>query len=187
MTTFCIVTDQKRCISCKACEAHCKAKNAVPTGLRLGHIISEGPLLIDGKCHLHTEYTTCYHCEKPWCMDICPSGAIHKRESDGTVWIDDSTCIACNLCVRACPWNMLQFNKENRTMLKCDHCIDRIDDGLKPACVTACTTHALSYVPLDEAPEAFRANYAKRMQEGAALSDAFVAKQKARQVRKVSF
>ncbi len=34
--------------------------------------------------------------------------------------------------------------------MKCDLCMDRIDAGLKPACVTGCTTHALSLVGQDD-------------------------------------
>jgi Fe-S-cluster-containing dehydrogenase component len=35
-------------------------------------------------------------------------------------------------------------------MIKCDYCIERIDRGLKPACVTKCTTHALKFVTMTE-------------------------------------
>ena len=43
MSKFYIRTNQDRCISCKACEVHCKSKNRVPKGAKLGILVSTGP------------------------------------------------------------------------------------------------------------------------------------------------
>ena len=59
--------------------------------------------------------------------------------------IDQDECIGCEACIEACPWHIPVFNKATNTVMKCDFCMDRVDAGLKPACVTACTTHALSF------------------------------------------
>jgi Fe-S-cluster-containing dehydrogenase component len=48
-------------------------------------------------------------------------------------------------CLEACPWSVPRFNEHTGKMIKCDFCVDRIDNGLEPACVTACTTHALKF------------------------------------------
>ena len=37
------------------------------------------------------------------------------------------------------------FNELTGRIMKCDYCMDRIEQGLDPACVTGCTAKALSF------------------------------------------
>ena len=46
-------------------------------------------------------------------------------------------------------------------MVKCDYCMDRIDQGLDPACVTVCITHCLSFGKADAMPEIRRERHAR--------------------------
>ena len=50
----------------------------------------------------------------------------------------------------ACPWGAVQWNPETEKVVKCDFCKDRVDQGLKPVCVTVCTTGCLSFNELEE-------------------------------------
>jgi Fe-S-cluster-containing dehydrogenase component len=70
---------------------------------------------------------------------------MQKREKDGIVFVDHGLCVGCKTCISACPWGAPQWNGEAGKVVKCDYCMDRIDLGLKPACVTACTTHCLDF------------------------------------------
>jgi Fe-S-cluster-containing dehydrogenase component len=87
----------------------------------------------------------CFHCENPWCVAACPTGAMQKRPRDGIVFVDHSLCVGCKTCITACPWGAPQWNPEIGKVVKCDYCMDRVDKGLKPACVTVCTTHCLEF------------------------------------------
>jgi Fe-S-cluster-containing dehydrogenase component len=139
--------NKERCISCKACEVHCKVKNEVPRGISFNHIFIEP--CIDkktGKVTINNKYQPCYHCDKPMCMEACPEGAIYKREKDGIVLVDESKCRGHGDCIEACPWTVPAIHPQTGKMIKCDMCVDRIDEGLKPACVTGCTTHAIDLV-----------------------------------------
>ena len=82
-------------------------------------------------------------------MPICPTKAMIKRD-DGIVYIDQDKCVGCMACAGACPWNIPQMNPETGKAVKCDYCMDRLDIGLRPACVTKCTTHALKLVTMHE-------------------------------------
>lgn len=140
-----ITTDAATCIACKACEVHCKVWNNVPIGLKLGTHVQQGPSMQGGKPHMHCQYMTCQHCEDAPCCKACPTGAMQCR-ADGIVYVDTAQCVGCKLCRKACPWAIPQYDKAARKMRKCDLCRHRLDAGLLPACVTACTTKSLALV-----------------------------------------
>lgn len=142
--------NQKRCIGCFACEVHCKTNNDLPVGPRFCRIIADDGEVVGGIPRTVFSFMPCFHCDSPWCVTACPTGAMQKRAKDGIVFIDQSLCIGCRLCTLACPWGAPQWNGETRTVMKCDHCRERVDRGLKPACVTKCTAHALQWLAVED-------------------------------------
>jgi len=107
----------------------------------------------------------CFHCENAWCEAACPTGAMKKRSKDGIVYVDSALCVGCKSCISACPWGAPQWNPETGKAVKCDYCADRIDAGLKPACVTICTTHCLHFGKVQELSDIKRKHYAKLYSE----------------------
>ncbi|MEW6427592.1 MAG: 4Fe-4S dicluster domain-containing protein [Thermodesulfobacteriota bacterium] len=93
----------------------------------------------------------CSQCERPPCVDVCPTKA-SMRDSSGRVVIDRKLCIGCYACLMACPYNARYFNAELRAMDACDFCADyRKRSGRRePACVARCPRAALSYGSLDD-------------------------------------
>lgn len=146
MSKYRIKLDRDRCIVCHSCEVLCKVKNETPAGISLNQIIAEPQVSEEGYPRLKIKYQPCLHCKKPECVPACPTGALYIREPDGLVLVNEDLCDGCMECHDACPWNVPRFNEHTGKMMKCDFCVDRIDSGLKPACVTACTTHALDFV-----------------------------------------
>ena len=137
-----MTTDEATCINCKACEVHCKVWNRVPTGLKLGVHLHDGPALRNGKTVLRTQYMPCQQCDDAPCLTACPTGAMTRR-GDGIVFVDTPRCTGCKACLLACPWKVPQYDARQIKMRKCDLCRERLDAGLLPACVTGCTTKAL--------------------------------------------
>ncbi len=90
----------------------------------------------------------CQHCEKPPCVDVCPTGASMKR-ADGIVLVDRHRCIGCRYCMMACPYKARSFVHEvlkgqaqstprgKGCVESCNMCVNRIDQGKLPACVEA--------------------------------------------------
>jgi anaerobic dimethyl sulfoxide reductase subunit B (iron-sulfur subunit) len=104
---------------------------------------------------------SCNHCDNPACIKACRTKYIYKEPECGAVLTDSSKeCISCGRCKKACPWGSPQFydndvkkygqeDPERPRMTKCTLCIDRIKEGLKPACVAACIMRALDAGPVD--------------------------------------
>lgn len=149
MNKYMLYLDSKRCIGCHGCEVHCKTNKGLPVGPILCEISHDPLKAVRGVPRTEFRFRSCYHCEDPFCVPICPTKAMVKRD-DGIVYIDQDKCIGCMACAGACPWNIPQMNPETGKAVKCDYCMDRIDVGLRPACVTKCTTHALKLVTMHE-------------------------------------
>ncbi|MCD8207041.1 MAG: 4Fe-4S dicluster domain-containing protein [Bacteroidales bacterium] len=98
----------------------------------------------------------CQHCEKPECVEVCPTQASHKRE-DGTVQIDKEKCIGCQFCVMACPYGVRYLNEEEGVVEKCTLCEQRIAEGELPQCVAQCGGRARWFGDLDQGIESFTA------------------------------
>jgi len=145
MSNYYIYHDAKRCIGCFSCESHCKTKNSLPPGPRFCQIIQVGPRLVNNLPRTANVFIPCFHCENPWCVAACPTGAMQRRPKDGIVFVDQARCIGCKSCITACPWGTPQWDPETGKAVKCDYCMDRIDQGLEPACVAKCITKCLHF------------------------------------------
>jgi Fe-S-cluster-containing dehydrogenase component len=95
----------------------------------------------------------CNHCENPTCLNVCPVKAYYKRDEDGVVVHEQDKCIGCGNCIRACPYGAAKYNPVLKKAEKCSFCWERLDAGLKPACVLSCPTDALQIVDLAEFDE----------------------------------
>ena len=94
----------------------------------------------------------CYHCENPPCVKACPHKAIYKEEKYGAVLVNSERCKGARKCWQVCPYGAPQFEEDEpaKGMSKCNMCIDRLEQGLKPICVLSCSMRALEFGPLEE-------------------------------------
>ncbi|HEC22119.1 MAG TPA: 4Fe-4S dicluster domain-containing protein [Chloroflexi bacterium] len=134
---YAFVIDPRRCIDCRACLVACRAEWETPLGqtriwVRDSGVLGEFP-------NLERQFIPfqCQHCENPWCVEACPTGATFQRE-DGLVLIDEEACIGCGFCVEACPYHVRFINSETGKADKCSGCFTRVDRGELPACVATC-------------------------------------------------
>jgi anaerobic dimethyl sulfoxide reductase subunit B (iron-sulfur subunit) len=143
--------DSSSCTGCKACQVACKDKNNLPVGILWRRVIevSGGSWFPRGNAWLTSGFSyfisiACMHCEKPICVEVCPTQALHQRE-DGIVLIDNTFCIGCRYCEMACPYKALQYDPVQKVMTKCNFCHDDLENNLLPACVSACQMRVLHF------------------------------------------
>jgi Fe-S-cluster-containing dehydrogenase component len=163
VSKYYLLQDSERCIGCLACEVSCKSNKSLPIGPALCKNMSVGPVEIKNVPRVRFVFMPCFHCEDPWCLDVCPSGAIQKRSGDGIVFIEPNLCIGCKNCITACPWGACQWDPVAAKAVKCDYCKDRLDEGLKPACVTKCLTQCLEFGVADKLPSGRRERFAAQI------------------------
>lgn len=149
--------DTSRCSGCKTCQVSCKDRNDLDVGRKFRRVyeFGGGSWQKDGNAWQHNTFSyyasvACNHCDKPTCVEGCPTGAMHKREEDGIVLVDQDLCIGCRYCEMRCPYGAPQFDEEKGVMSKCDFCLSRLQAGLNPACVDSCPQRAIEYGPIDE-------------------------------------
>lgn len=153
-----ILYDAIDCINCMACMTACSNENRLRQSRQFhADIAVSANTSADETYYLRPVKTEageypeaktlvgfkhCHHCEKAPCLENCPAHAIERRPG-GQVVIDEATCIGCRTCIDACPFDVPVYNPATNTASKCIGCYDRVESGLKQACVSACPTGAM--------------------------------------------
>ena len=152
MAIYRLYQDTDNCIGCQSCTFACKSRRGLPVGPLPNQVISVGPQMVDGQPRAAFVFMSCLQCDDPVCVAVCPNGAMQQRESDGIVWVDHNLCVGCKASILACPWGAPQWDPVAGRVVKCDYCLDRLEAGLQPLCVTVCATHCLSFGLAAEMP-----------------------------------
>ncbi len=135
--------DMTKCIGCKCCVVACNEQNGNPAAINWRRV---GELEGGHYPYVQRHYLSmgCNHCLEPSCLAGCPVEAYTKDPVTGVVIHDPATCIGCQYCTWNCSYGVPQYNSERGIVGKCDLCHNRIDDGMAPACVSACPQGAIA-------------------------------------------
>jgi len=154
-----MLNDSTKCMACRGCQTACKQWNNLPAQpTRFTGSYENPPSLSpvtwtrimfrehenEGKTRWLFTKMHCMHCQDAPCVDVCPSGAMHKTDR-GTVKVDAQKCISCNYCVANCPFLVAQYDKSMGVARKCTFCYDRVTHGMQPACAATCPTEAIVF------------------------------------------
>lgn len=143
--------DMDKCSACGACAVACMDQNDIDTQRCEApfRIACDLERTIDGNTTFTYIATACMHCADAPCVTACPCGCLSKDEATGFTLFDSTSCIGCHSCAMACPFGAPSFDATGK-MQKCDGCVERIRNGMEPACVRNCPTNALSCTTQEE-------------------------------------
>jgi len=165
---FVMVVDLAKCRNARKCIDACQSMHHLPKEDEWIRVF----LMQDSESTAPYWFPkTCFHCNSPSCVNVCPVGATFKR-LDGLVLIDNERCIGCKFCMAACPYSSRVFNWAEKepgeetvshghgdhkhsietsnpqlagTVGKCDFCPDMANEGVLPHCIDACPNGVLYF------------------------------------------
>lgn len=158
-----LVIDLDTCVGCHACVISCKGWNtenygaplsdqnaygADPSGTFLNRVHTYEVQPQNEAAQTVHFPKSCLHCDDAPCVTVCPTGASYKRQEDGIVLVNETSCIGCGLCAWACPYGARELDAAAGVMKKCTLCVDRIynenlpEEDREPACVRTCPAGA---------------------------------------------
>lgn len=131
----------EKCVGCKLCELSCSFRSFEAFNPSISFITN-----VD----FHDEpfffvSLTCFQCERPYCAEACPEGALSRSEKTGAVVLDKEKCTGCTICIPACPFGNILLLEGEGIVGKCELC-----NG-DPECAKICPTRAIQYIDVGSA------------------------------------
>jgi formate dehydrogenase iron-sulfur subunit len=162
--------DTTLCTACRGCQVACKQWNQLPATKteNRGSYQNPGDLsfftykLVRFQEHLGADDKPvwyffpdqCRHCVDPPCKeaaeDVAPGGIIVDGQYGAVLYNDKLKKADAKEIIEACPFNIPRAQKGSGLLAKCTMCIDRISNGLLPACVKTCPTGAMNFGDRDK-------------------------------------
>ena len=159
--------DTTKCTACRGCQVACKQWNQLPATKTFNWGSFQNPadlsfstfklvrfreVMSGGKLHWYFFPDQCRHCLEPPCKDTAEGyvqGAIIIAEPSGAVIYTAKTreldFAAFEEVRQSCPYNIPRRDPATGLISKCTMCIDRVQNGLLPACVKVCPTGAMNF------------------------------------------
>ena len=169
MTGKAFFIDTTLCTACRGCQIACKQWNQLGATKTINMGSHQNPADLsaytwklirfnetmgpDGKPSWYFFADQCRHCVEPPCMEAAPEGYILHDEATGAVIHTVKLSAISFVDVRdSCPYDIPRVNSNNIPG-KCTMCLDRVSNGLLPACVKTCPTGAMNFGDRDKMVE----------------------------------
>lgn len=153
--------DTTLCTACRACQVACKQWHNLPAEETKNRGTYENPAdlsfdtyklvrmreeVIGGKLQWLFFPEQCRHCAEAPCLDTAgDETAVYKDAATGAIIFTANTKgLNVDEIIESCPYNIPRKGTDG-TLAKCDMCLDRVHNGLSPACVKTCPTGAMNF------------------------------------------
>ncbi len=161
-----VFIDTTKWTACRGCQVACKQWNRNPgtktsqsgshqnppdLSLATFKVVRFSEFEVEGTPRWYFFPDQCRHCLEPPCLSTAESAgskAIVRDDSTGAVTYSPKVKVkeADYKSIReSCPFDIPRWDAKTGIMAKCTLCLDRIKEGLLPACVKTCPTGAMSF------------------------------------------
>lgn len=163
--------DLTKCTACRGCQIACKQWNKLPAEQTRNHGSHQNPMDVSAITYktVHMKEVAddkgfmaawlffpeqCRHCTEPHCKmtaDAYDDQAILQDEVTGAITFTERTKdLPFEEIRESCPYNIPRQDAATKVMTKCTMCLDRVQNGLVPACVQSCPTGTMNFGDRDE-------------------------------------
>lgn len=162
--------DTTLCTGCRGCQIACKQWNQLPATKTENWGSYQNPKDLsfytyklirfreyakpDSKTVWYFFQDSCRHCVEPPCKETAdseaPGGIIMDSHTGAVLYTDKLKKVKGQDIIDACPYNIPRVQEGTGYMAKCTMCVDRVNNGLLPACVKTCPTGAMNFGDRDK-------------------------------------
>ena len=158
--------DTTLCTACRGCQVACKQWHNLPAEQTTNRGSYQNPAdlsfdtyklvrmkeeIIDGQMRWLFFPDQCRHCIEPPCKDTAgdESAIFIEARTGAVIYTANTRGLDVAEIKDSCPYNIPRAGKDG-TIAKCDMCLDRVQNGLQPACVKTCPTGAMHFGKREE-------------------------------------
>ena len=160
--------DTTLCTGCRGCQIACKQWNQLPATKTENRGSFQNPADLsfytyklvrfsedvggDGKPVWYFFPDQCRHCVEPPCKEIPedPEAIIIDQLTGAVLYTDKLKKTNAEDVKDSCPYNIPRAQKGSGYIAKCTMCVERVHNGLLPACVKTCPTGAMNFGDRDK-------------------------------------
>jgi formate dehydrogenase iron-sulfur subunit len=153
--------DTTLCTACRGCQVACKEWHDLPADETVNRGSYQNPAdlsfdtyklvrmedkVIDGRVRWLFFPDQCRHCLEPPCQETAgdPSAIYTDPATGAVIYTAFTRNLDADEIIESCPYNIPRKGPDG-TLAKCDMCLDRVQNGLAPACVKTCPTGAMNF------------------------------------------
>jgi formate dehydrogenase iron-sulfur subunit len=157
--------DTTRCTACRGCQVACKQWNRNPATETRNRGSYQNPEDLnfstyklvrfqehkgkDGKPVWYFFPDQCRHCVEPPCKEmgdsVAPRGIVIDRHTGAVLYTDFLRKADPEEIRNSCPFDIPRAQEGTGLITKCTMCVDRVHNGLLPACVKVCPTGTMNF------------------------------------------
>lgn len=153
--------DTTLCTACRGCQVACKQWHNLPSektenrgsyqnpedlSFNTYKLVRMEEKIIDGQLKWLFFPDQCRHCLEPPCQDTAgePTAIFTDPSTGAVIYTANTRGLNADEIIESCPYDVPRKGPDG-TLAKCDMCLDRVQNGLQPACVKTCPTGAMNF------------------------------------------